>query len=142
MFVRDAVGPRERAEFCCFGIQPHGRTRPPLAAETLNLERKPKVECRMQSDLACGGYSLTPPEITLMWQTARRACPSRRLRYDLMGKGDPGPARLAIVMCRWGRMASAASFYLSPEFNQLLALLQPFQSVWPQRLKPRQQCLV
>jgi len=61
---------------------------------------------------------------------------TRRQQHDLKRKGDPGKVRLASVLGGWGRLAAAASLFLSPKFNQLLALLQPVNSVLPERLKP------
>jgi hypothetical protein len=42
-----------------------------LAAETLNPERLPNAECRVQNAECCD--DLTPAEVVLMWQTAPSA---------------------------------------------------------------------
>jgi hypothetical protein len=42
MFVRDAVGPCERAESCCLGIQPHRRTRPRPRRRNLEPGARPQ----------------------------------------------------------------------------------------------------
>jgi hypothetical protein len=54
------------------------------AAETLTLERT-------LSDLVNQTYGLTSAEITLMWQTARPACPSRRPRHHQVTRCFPSP---------------------------------------------------